>query len=84
MFYKWRLVFPTTGEILESSRLYSDDKHASRYLPGYLFNHYVKIRGEKEPCRNLSIYREDGSLLIDIYGDVFDKEDYNGNQNERS
>ena len=72
VFYKWRMTFQTTGEVLISSRIYSDDAHASRYLPVYLYNHYAKIRGAEEPCTELVIWREDGTLLLGIYGDVFD------------
>lgn len=39
----WRLKF-TSGEILDSSRLYSTDKRAHTYLPKYLLSHYIRPR----------------------------------------
>lgn len=39
----WRIKF-TTGEILESSRLYSTDGRARTYLPQYLISHHIRPR----------------------------------------
>lgn len=70
MLYKWKMIFPKTGEILEGSRSYANDMKAIQYLDGYLYRHHAAIR-EDSPCRELTVIREDGRLLYSVYGDVF-------------
>lgn len=70
MIYKWKMIFPKSGEVLEGSRSYANDMKALQYLGGYLYRHYAFIR-EDSPCRDLTVTREDGRLLYSVTGDVF-------------
>lgn len=71
MLYKWKMIFPKTGEILEGSRSYANDMKAIQYLDAYLYKHHAAIR-EDSPCRELTVIREDGRLLYSVTGDVFE------------
>lgn len=73
MIYKWKMIFPKTGEVLEGSRSYANDMKAIQYLDVYLYKHHAAIR-EDSPCRELTVIKEDGHLLYSVYGDVFGSE----------
>lgn len=68
--YFWRMVFHESGEILQGSRLYTSDSRANTYLYQYLYNHHAKIRDAA--CTELTVERDDGHLLYDVVGDVYE------------
>lgn len=70
-YYYWRMEFCETGEIIEGSRLYTDDRRANTYLYDYLYKHYAQIREDEAACVELTVNRDDGTLLYSIIGDVY-------------
>lgn len=70
-YYYWRMEFRETGEILEGSRLYTDDRRANTYLYDYLYKHHAQIREDEAVCVELTVNRDDGTLLYSIIGDVY-------------
>lgn len=74
-YYSWRMVFRESGEVLEGSRLYSSDRRAITYLYNYLYNRYARIREDESRCVELTVNRNDGTLLYEIIGEVYMRRD---------